>query len=145
MRKWESRIRNRNFWARCSCNRVILHSCRGSGRAGSGTGTSGLAVLATELSFIHAEEVGEQDQEQVLLGSLLLQQSYPSLMQRKWESRIRNRNFWARCFCNRVIIHSNRTWKSKIRIRNSWTPYSFKTVILHSNRTWKIRIRNRDF
>ena len=58
-RKWESRIRNRNFWARCSCNRVIRHSCRGSGRAGSGTGTSGLAAPATELSFIHAEEVGE--------------------------------------------------------------------------------------
>ncbi len=58
-RKWESRIRNRNFWARCSCYRVIRHSCRGSGRAGSGTGTSGLTVPATELSFIHAEEVGE--------------------------------------------------------------------------------------
>jgi hypothetical protein len=80
-RKWESRIRNRNFWARCSCNRVILHSCRGSGREGSGTGISGLAAPATELSFIHAEEMGEQDQEQEFLGSLLLQQSYPIFKQ----------------------------------------------------------------
>ncbi len=53
----------------------------------------------------------EQDEELEHLGSLLLQQSNPSFMQRKWESRIRNRNFWARCSCNRVILHS---WREEV-------------------------------
>jgi hypothetical protein len=67
--------------------------------------------------------VGEQEQEQELLGSLLLQQSYLPFKQ-NMEEQDRERELLVSMVLQGVILRSNRTWKIRIRNRNFWGPAS---------------------